>query len=86
MPPPRHFLVQAPVAAMDVDGFRVTAIGLVAFGLAAVIMAVFYPTLERQGNGWWLGVAISGFALGLIGLAYCVYRRARRRAGHWDRD
>ena len=81
-----HFLVQAPVAAMDVDGFRVTTIGLVVFGVAAVVTGVLYPRLHAAGDGWWLGVCISGFALGWIGLAYCFYRRRQRRAGHWDRD
>ncbi len=84
--PVHHFLVQAPVAAMDVDGFKVTAIGLVAFALATVVTALMYPALQREGNAWWLGVSISGLGLGLIGLAYCIYRRRRRRAGHWDRD
>lgn len=83
---PHHFLVQAPVPVLDVDGFTVTILGLVAFAVASVLAAIFYPTLEQRGNGWWLGVCISGFGLGLIGLAYCLYRRSRRRAGRWDRD
>ena len=84
--PSRHFLVQAPVPVMDVDGFNVTTLGLVVFGVASVLAGIFYPELQRNGNGWWLGVCVCGFALGLVGLAYCLYRRSRRRAGHWDRD
>ena len=82
----RHFLVQAPVPAMDVDGLKVTTLGLVAFAVASVVTGLNYADLQRDGNGWWLGVSLSGFALGLVGLAYCRYRRARRRAGRWDRD
>lgn len=85
-PTGRHFLVQAPVPVMDVDGFRVTTLGLVAFAVASILAAFFYPELKSDGDGWWLGVCISGFLLGLVGLAYCLYRRARRRAGRWDRD
>lgn len=83
---PHHLLQQAPVAPMDVDGFRVTILGLIAFGIGSVVTAVFYDQLHRDDNGWWLGVCISGFGLGLVGLAYCLFRRARRRAGRWDRD
>lgn len=85
-PAGRHFLVQAPVPVMDVDGFRVTTLGLVAFAVASILAAIFYPELKREGNGWWLGVCISGFLLGLVGLGYCLFRRSRRRAGRWDRD
>lgn len=81
-----HFLVQAPVPALDVDGLKATTIGLIAFAVASVITAAFYPQLQANGNGWWLGVSISGFGLGLVGLGYCLYRRQRRRTGRWDRD
>jgi hypothetical protein len=83
---PHHFLVQAPVPVMDVDGFNVTILGLVVFAISSVVCGVFYSDLQRDGNVWWLGVSVSGFGLGLIGLAYCLYRRGRRRAGRWDRD
>jgi hypothetical protein len=81
-----HFLVQAPVPVLDVDGFNVTILGLIAFAVGAVVTGVFYSDLQAQGRGWWLGVCLSGFLLGLIGMAYCLYRRGRRRAGRWDRD
>lgn len=71
---------------MDVDGFGVTLVGLAAFAVGSVVSAVRYTDLQRAGNGWWLGVCLSGFGLGLVGLVYCMYRRARRRAGRWDRD
>ena len=84
--PTPHFLVQAPVAPMDVDGFRVTIIGLVVFAVASVVTGMLYPRLHASGDGWWFGVCVSGFALGWVGLTYCFYRRRQRRAGHWDRD
>lgn len=73
-----HFLVQAPVPALDVDGLNVVTIGLVVFGVASVLAAIFQPQLAARGDGWWLWVAVSGFGLGLIGLAYCVRRRRKR--------
>jgi hypothetical protein len=76
---PRHFLVQAPVPALDVDGLTLVIIGTVAFAVASVGLAFFRSQLHAAGHGWWLGVAISGFILGLIGLAYCWDRRRRRR-------
>jgi hypothetical protein len=81
-----HVLVQAPVRAVDVDGLNVVSIGIVLFGVATVILAIGYADLSVAGRGWWLGVSISGLVLGLVGLAYCVNRRRRRRAGRWDRD
>ncbi len=83
---PHHFLVQAPVPVLDVDGLTATILGLAAFGLASLLALVFYPDLQQHGRGWWLGVCVSGVGLGLIGLGYCLYRRERRRAGRWDRD
>jgi uncharacterized membrane protein YidH (DUF202 family) len=83
---PHHLLEQAPVAPMDVDGYRVTVLGLIAFAVGSAVCAFFYDTLQREGNGWWLGVCLSGLALGLMGLAYCRFRRDRRSAGRWDRD
>jgi hypothetical protein len=82
----RHFLVQAPVPVMDVDGFNVTTLGIVVFSVASVLAGIYYPRLDRAGNGWWLGVCVSGLVLGFVGMAYCLWRRSRRRAGRWDRD
>jgi hypothetical protein len=84
--PVRHLLVQAPVPPMDVDGLNLVTIGLVVFAVASIITGLMYPQLKAAGNGWWLGVCISGFGLGLIGLGYCWNRRRLRRAGLWHRD
>ena len=88
-PPPaviHHFLVQAPVEPLDVDGLKLVTIGIAAFAVASATTWVMRADLARAGNGWWFGVCVSGLALGLVGLAYCLVRRDRRRAGHWDRD
>ena len=60
-------------------------------GLAAQIRCartrVLRPhKLRAAGHGWWLGVAISGFGLGLVGLAYCYNRRLGRRSGNWHHN
>lgn len=75
-----HVFVQAPVPALDVDGLTATVLGLIAFALASVVLGVLYPRLQAAGDGWWLGVAVSGFVLGLVGLGYAWKRRSRRRA------
>lgn len=75
-----HLLEQAPVPPLDVDGLNVVTIGLVLFGLATVLGVVFHATLVARGHGWWLWVAVCGFLLGLVGLAYCTRRRKQRRS------
>jgi Protein of unknown function (DUF2530) len=76
----RHFWVQAPVPAMDVDGLAVVTVGTAFFGLASVVLAFADDWLAARGHGSWLEISVAGFALGLIGLAYCWRRRRRRRA------
>ncbi len=66
---------------LDVDGLTAVLLGVAAFALASVGLGLFYDRLDAAGNGWWLGVAVSGLGLGLVGLAYCWRRRVRRRAG-----
>ena len=78
--------MQAPVAPMDVDGLNVVATGIAMFALASVLCALYYAELAARGNGWWLGVSISGLVLGLVGLLYCLNRSRRRRAGLWTKD
>ena len=78
----RHFLVQAPVPAVDVDGLAVVTVGTAIFGLISVVFAFAYDWLAANGHGIWLQVSLSGFVLGLIGLAYCWNRRRRRRAAY----
>jgi uncharacterized protein DUF2530 len=75
-----HFLVQAPVPPLDVDGLAVVTIGTVIFALTSVVMAIGYDWLAVHGDSSWLQVSVAGFLLGLIGLAYCWKRRRRRRS------
>lgn len=75
-----HLFVQAPVAPLDVDGLTAVALGLVVFALASLAFGIYYDRLAAAGHGWWFGVALSGFGLGLIGLVYCRYRRGLRRS------
>jgi hypothetical protein len=76
----RHFWVQAPVPALDIDGLAVVTVGTAIFGVASVILAFAYDWLAAQGHGSWLQISLAGFVLGLVGLAYCWRRRRRRRA------
>jgi MYXO-CTERM domain-containing protein len=76
----RHFWVQAPVPALDVDGLAVVTVGTAIFGVVSVLFAFAYDWLATHGHGSWLQISVAGFALGLVGLAYCWRRRRRRRA------
>jgi hypothetical protein len=78
--PHRRFWVQAPVPALDVDGLAVVTVGTAIFGVVSLVLAVVYDWLAAHGHGLWLPVSVAGFALGLVGLAYCWRRRRRRRA------
>jgi Protein of unknown function (DUF2530) len=78
---PHHFLVQAPVPPADVDGLAVITVGTAIFGLVSVAFAFTYDWLAANDHTLWLQVSVSGFVLGLVGLAYCWRRRLRRRAG-----
>jgi hypothetical protein len=75
----RHFWVQAPVPALDVDGLAVVTVGTFIFGVVSVVMALSYEWLAAHGHTSWLQISLAGFVLGLIGLAYCWNRRRRRR-------
>jgi hypothetical protein len=74
-----HLIAQAEVPPLDIDGVQAATVGSAMFALAAVIMALGYGRLAAAGDGWWLGVALSGLGLGLVGLAYTISRRRRRR-------
>lgn len=71
---------QAPIPPVDADGIVVLIIGTGLFAIAAVVLGLNRARLAAADEGWWLGVAIAGVALGLVGLAYCWRLRSRRRA------
>ena len=78
-PEESRLIRQAEVPPLDIDGVQAAIIGSVLFAVATVVMAFSYPQLVAHGDGWWLGVGVSGLALGLIGLGYTLLRRRRRR-------
>jgi hypothetical protein len=69
-------LAAAPVVR-ESDGVVEVGVGTTLFGVAVVVGLLTRDWLEARGWGWWLDVAIAGFVLGLVGLAYCGYRRRR---------
>lgn len=72
---------QPAVAPQEVDGVLPLTVGTALFALAALVGLLAHDRLLARDRGWWLGVALAGCALGLLGLAYCV----RRRRGQRDR-
>lgn len=75
----RPTLVQAPVRALDPDGFAVVGSGTVAFAVGAVVCWVFLEPLVATGRGWYLYVAIVGTVIGVVGLGVGFLRRQRRQ-------
>jgi hypothetical protein len=64
---------------LDADGVAVVSTGTVAFAIAAVVCWVTRVDLEAAGRLWYLGVSLTGTTLGLLGLAFGLYRKVRRR-------
>lgn len=75
----KPLMVQAPVRALDPDGVAVVSAGTVAFAIAAVVCWFARADLEAVGKLWYLGVSLTGTVLGLLGLAFGLYRKLRRR-------
>lgn len=75
----KPLMVQAPVRALDPDGVAVVSAGTVAFAIGAVVCWFTRADLEALGKLWYLGVSLTGTALGLLGLTFGLYRKLRRR-------
>lgn len=75
---PHHAMEQAPVKALDPNGTVVIALGTAGFGIAALVLALNLTALRAEGTLWWLWVALTGLAMGLVGLADVARRRRRR--------
>lgn len=75
----KPLMVQAPVRALDADGVAVVSTGTIAFVTAAVVCWLARADLEAMGKLWYLGVSLTGTALGLAGLSFSLYRKLRRR-------
>ena len=56
---------------------------LAGIGVAGVVVLVALlirkPTLDENGTGWWIAVAVVGFVSGALGLVFLRWR-ARRKA------
>ena len=70
----------APIAPLDVDGLRTTAVGTALWGLAFLMLLPFAGQLQASGDLWVLWTCLAGFGGGLLGWDYCRRRRNRRRA------
>lgn len=60
---------------LDVDGVLAVTVGTVAWGVAFLVLLSFRDQLAEQGREWWLWTCLTGAALGVAGLWYCVRRR-----------
>jgi Protein of unknown function (DUF2530) len=61
---------------MEVDLSRIVLIGTALYAVAAVVLLPMQSSLTHSGHGRWPWVAVSGVALGLLGLWY-LRRRDR---------
>lgn len=75
----RTHRVAEDVQPLDMDGVLTMIVGTVLWGVAAVAMMPFLGTLDAAGRGWWMWTTVAGFGLGLIGIEYCLLRRAALR-------
>ncbi len=65
--------------ALDPDGVTVVTAGTIGFAIGVAVCWWSYPQLLALGKGWYLGVAITGTVIGVLGLAFSLLRVARRR-------
>ena len=66
---------QAPIEPLSDDGVRAFVIGTALFALV-FLLALLMPQLAPE--RWWLAVAPTGTAIGVIGTGNCVWRRSQR--------
>jgi hypothetical protein len=78
--PHHHTLVQAPVDPVDEDGVAAAVVGTVISVLATGIAAWQYSWLAARGQVWWLWTALTATGLGVMFIAYALYRKRRRLA------
>lgn len=75
--PHRPVLRQAPVRALDPDGLAVVTAGTAIFAASILACWATADYLIATDRIWYLYVAITGTAVGLIGLAVGLVRRHR---------
>jgi hypothetical protein len=61
---------------LDVDGVGAILVGTIAWGVALLACLLLRDQLASNGRGWWSGVCLAGFLLGLPGLWFVRRRRA----------
>ena len=72
------------IQPLDVDGIRTLAVGILVWAVAFVVLLPFSSRLREIGMDWWVWTCVTGIGLGLVGLAYCVWRRGRLSRGIAD--
>jgi hypothetical protein len=80
-PPTPSPVAASDIAPLDVDGVAAIGIGTLAWLVALLLSLVLRGRLEESGDSWWIGVCLAGFLLGLPGLVFLRWRRARHAAG-----
>lgn len=75
--PARGRLLASEVHPLDVDGVRTVSVGILVWTVALLGLLPFASRLRGAGMDWWLWTCVTGIVLGLVGLAYCRYRRDR---------
>ncbi len=74
-------MVQAPVRALDPDGVAVVTTGTIAFAIGAAVCWWLTPELTAVGKQWYFWVSVNGTIVGLLGLAFGLFRKSRRNRG-----
>lgn len=74
----KPLMVQAPVRALDPDGTAVITGGTAGFAIASLACWIGWEDLVARGNAWYLGVALTGLGLGIVG-ALVAWTRAHQR-------
>lgn len=78
---PHRPIPEPALRPLDVDGTTTVAIGVALWGIAGLVLLVFFrEQLVAEGRGWWLWTCLAGFGLGLLGWTYCRRRRDRALA------
>lgn len=72
------------IQPLDVDGIRTLAVGILVWAVAFVVLLPFSSRLREIGMDRWVWTCVTGIGLGLVGLAYCVWRRGRLSRGVAD--
>jgi hypothetical protein len=61
------------------DDRKALLAGIIVWVLVLAALVLFIDPLREAGNGWWLWAAISGIAIGLLGLVNVHLRHERER-------